>query len=80
MPKAPAPAPAGAAPSSYEAALAELEQLIARLESGQMPLADLLAGYRRGAQLLAYCREQLQAVEQQIRVLDEAGPRPWTGG
>jgi len=57
-----------------------LEQLIARLESGQMPLADLLAGYRRGAQLLAYCREQLQAVEQQIRVLDEAGPRPWTGG
>jgi acyl-CoA synthetase (AMP-forming)/AMP-acid ligase II len=33
-----------------------------------------------GRAALAYCREQLQAVEQQIRVLDEAGPRPWTGG
>lgn len=39
-------------PASYEAALEELEQLIGRIESGQLPLEQLLAGYQRGAQLL----------------------------
>ena len=37
-----------------------------------LPLADMLISYQRGAFLLAHCREQLQAVEQQIQVL-EAG-------
>jgi exodeoxyribonuclease VII small subunit len=82
MPKATAPPPpsasAAAVPSSYEAALAELEQLVAQLESGQMPLEQLLTGYQRGAQLLAYCKDKLQAVEDQIKVLDEAGLKTWT--
>ncbi|MEJ7929692.1 exodeoxyribonuclease VII small subunit [Ramlibacter sp. AN1015] len=63
---------------SYEAALAELEQLISRIESGQLPLEQLLAGYERGAELLQYCRGRLEAVENQIKVLDEGRLRAWT--
>ena len=66
MPKAPAtPAPL-AEPASYEAALEELEQLVARIESGQLPLDQMLAGYQRGATLLAFCRHRLDAVQDQI--------------
>ncbi len=65
-------------PASYEAAQLELEQLVARLESGDMPLEELLTGYQRGAQLLAYCRDKLQAVEDQIKVLDAGALKAWT--
>jgi exodeoxyribonuclease VII small subunit len=78
MPKAPAsPAPL-ADPASYEAALEELEQLVARIESGQLPLDQMLAGYQRGAALLAYCRQRLDAVQDQIKVLDEGQLQPWS--
>jgi exodeoxyribonuclease VII small subunit len=66
-------------PASYEAALEELEQLTGRIESGQLPLEQLLAGYERGAELLKYCREKLQAVEEQIKVLDAGVLKPWAG-
>ncbi|MBD3894031.1 exodeoxyribonuclease VII small subunit [Hydrogenophaga sp.] len=69
-------APAEAA-ASYEAALLELEQLVAQLDAGQMPLEQLLGRYQRGAELLAYCRARLQAVENQIKVLDGAELKPW---
>ena len=70
-----APAPA---PESYGAAVTELERLIAELESGQLPLEALLGRYQRGTALLDYCRRQLQAVEDQIKVLDENGDaKPW---
>ena len=65
-------------PATYEAALAELEQLVSQIESGQLPLEDLLTGYQRGAQLLQFCRDKLQAVENQIKVLDEGVLKPWT--
>ena len=64
-------------PASYEAALEELEQLISRIESGQLPLEQMLAGYERGAQLLAFCRGRLEAVENQIKVLDDGALKPW---
>jgi exodeoxyribonuclease VII small subunit len=65
-------------PASYEAALEELEQLVGLIESGQLPLEQLLTGYQRGAELLQFCREKLQAVETQIKVLDEGMLKPWT--
>ena len=65
-------------PASYEAALAELDQLVGRIESGQLPLEQLLEGYQRGAELLQYCREKLQAVENQVKVLDAGVLKPWT--
>ena len=84
MPKASAPvvpAPQGIAmadaPVTYEAALTELEQLVGQLESGSMPLDQLLSGYQRGAQLLHMCRDKLQAVEDQIKVLDEGTLKSW---
>ncbi len=82
MPKA-APSPQdparGPLPASYEAALQELEQLLAQLEAGQLPLDGLLAGYQRGAQLLAFCRDKLAAVEHQIQVLEAGELQPWSG-
>ena len=72
MPKAPSQDPA-----SYEAALEELEQLVAQIESGQLPLEQLMTGYERGAELLAFCRCTLDAVENQIRVLDQGALKPW---
>jgi exodeoxyribonuclease VII small subunit len=69
---------ADTAPVSYEAALKELEGLVQQMESGQLPLADLLSGYQRGAELLGYCRAQLDAVEQQIKVLDNGALKTWT--
>lgn len=70
-------APVPALPASYEAALQELEGLTSRLESGQLPLDQLLAGYQRGAQLLKFCRDKLEAVETQIKVLEGAELKPW---
>lgn len=64
-------------PASYEAALQELEALVQQMESGQLPLAELLTGYQRGAELLTYCRAQLDAVEAQIKVLDNGVLKPW---
>lgn len=64
-------------PASYEAALGELETLVVRLESGELPLDQLLAGYQRGAGLLQFCRDKLQAVEEQIKVLDGDALKAW---
>ena len=77
MAKAPVTAES-AAPASYEAALQELEQLVSRLESGQLPLEQLLSGYQRGAELLKFCQARLEAVENQIKVLDDGALKPWT--
>lgn len=78
MPKATAPAATPADPVSYEAALQELEQLVGRIESGQMPLEDMLAGYQRGASLLGFCRDKLAAVQDQIQVLDNGKLQAWS--
>ena len=78
MPKASASTTSPADPASYEAALDELEQLVGRIESGQLPLDQMLAGYQRGAALLAFCRQRLDAVQDQIKVLDEGTLQPWT--
>ena len=59
-------------PENYADAMQQLETLLARLEAGQLPLEELLGEYQRGAALLAYCRDRLQAVQQQVQVLDAA--------
>ncbi len=64
-------------PASYEAALAELEQLVQAMESGRMPLDSLLVSHRRSAQLLQFCRERLQSVEAQVKLLDDGELKDW---
>jgi len=80
MPKASNPSPANEAlalPTHYEAAMQELETVVARMESGDLPLDQLLTAYERGAALLQLCRDKLQAVENQIKVLDNGVLKPW---
>ncbi len=74
------PSSPAADPPSYESALAELEQLVVSMEGGQLPLDQLLDAYRRGATLLAFCRTRLEAVEQQVQVLEAGQLQPWEGG
>jgi exodeoxyribonuclease VII small subunit len=78
MPRAPTPDVPADEPASYEAALSELDALVHAMEGGQLPLDRLLEGYRRGARLLAFCRERLAAVETQVRVLEDGLLKPWT--
>jgi len=65
-------------PATYEQALAELDRLVVQMESGQLPLDELLDGYRRGAALLNFCRTRLQGVEEQVKVLEDGQLKTWT--
>lgn len=62
----------GPAPRDYESAVAELESLVERMEDGRLALEESLSAYQRGVDLVRFCREQLAAVEQKVRIL-EAG-------
>jgi exodeoxyribonuclease VII small subunit len=79
MPKTPTVPPTPELPPTYEAAVQELETLLLKMESGQLPLDDLLSQYQRGAELLRFCRHKLDAVEQQIRVMEDGELKPWSG-
>ncbi len=59
------------APATFEAALAELEEIVARMEGGQLPLKESLAAYQRGAALLQYCQAALKDAEMQVDVLEK---------
>lgn len=64
---------AGKSPKTqtFEAALAELEQVVADMEGGKLPLEESLAAYQRGAELLRQCRSRLDDAQQQVRVLED---------
>lgn len=62
--------PKPALPSSYEEAMAELESLIANMESGAYTLEASLQAYQRGAELVRYCQHVLDRIDQQILVLE----------
>ena len=58
-------------PQTFEAALAELEEIVARMESGQLPLKESLTAYKRGAELLTLCQASLKDAQQQVVVLEQ---------
>jgi exodeoxyribonuclease VII small subunit len=64
---------------SFEVALAELEQVVADMEAGQLPLEEALAAYKRGAELLQSCRGRLEDAQQQVRVLEEGTLKNFLG-
>ena len=64
-------------PQDFETALAQLEELVARMESGALPLEESLAAYRRGVALTRVCQDRLAQAEQQINVLEAGLLRPF---
>ena len=71
--------PADQPVASFEEAMEELEQLVAKMESGEMPLEASLAAYQRGSELVKYCAAQLERVEKQVKVLEGDMLKPLTG-
>ena len=59
----------------FEAALAELEQIVQKMESGQLALEESIVAYRRGSELLALCQHKLSDAEQRIQVLENGALR-----
>jgi len=57
----------------FEAALAELEGVVKKLEDGDLPLEASLALYERGVQLSRFCHARLEAADRRIDVLNERG-------
>jgi exodeoxyribonuclease VII small subunit len=66
-----------ALPATFEAALAELESLVTRMETTDLPLEASLAAYQRGAQLKQFCEEKLKDAEQRIFVLEGDVRQPY---
>jgi exodeoxyribonuclease VII small subunit len=58
-------------PSSFEAALAELEKLVSSMESGKLTLEQSLSAHRRGLELAQYCQSVLSQAQQQVKILEE---------
>jgi exodeoxyribonuclease VII small subunit len=57
---------------NYEAAITELEAIVNQMESGNLPLAESLSAYKRGAELIKLCQHALTEAEQQVRILSES--------
>ena len=57
----------------FEAAIAELETIVKKLEEGDIALEASLALYERGVHLSRYCHAQLEAAERRIEILNERG-------
>lgn len=55
---------------TFEQAFAELEQLVAQLESGDLPLEQALARFERGQALAAHCNQLLEGAELKLRKLE----------
>jgi exodeoxyribonuclease VII small subunit len=64
-------------PVSFEDAMAELEQLVARMEAGELPLEAAVEAYRRGSELVKYCAAQLDKVDSQVKMLEGEMLKPF---
>ncbi len=57
----------------FEAAIAELETIVKKLEEGDLALEKSLELYERGVQLSRFCHAQLEQAERRIEILNERG-------
>lgn len=74
MAKSSASTPADIASLSFEKALEELEQIIAKLESGGAALEESIAIYERGAALKAHCAAKLKSAQEKIEKIVDGEP------
>lgn len=65
-------------PATFEAALSELEAIVATMEGGQQSLAEALAAYKRGAELLQFCQAALKDAQQQVQMLERGVLKAFT--
>ena len=54
---------------TFEEARAQLEELVGRMESGNMPLEQLINAYERGSHLAAYCRNLLAGLQRRVEII-----------
>ena len=66
--------------TTFESALTELENIVTRMEGGQLSLEQSLAAYKRGAELLKFCQAQLADAQQQVKVLEAGALKNFAGG
>ncbi len=55
---------------SFEKALAELEKIVERMETGELSLEQALATHKRGLELARFCQQRLEAAQQQVKILE----------
>lgn len=55
---------------SFEKAIAELEKIVARMETGELSLEQALATHKRGLELAKFCQQRLEVAQQQVKVLE----------
>jgi len=55
--------------AGFEQSLAELEALVARMESGSLPLEEALSSFERGVKLTRDCQAALAAAQQRVQIL-----------
>lgn len=67
-----------ATPKNFETALTELEQVVAEMEAGQLPLEQSLAAYQRGMELLRFCQATLQDAQQQVKIMEAGSIRDFS--
>ena len=60
-------------PLDFETALAQLEQLVQKLESGDLSLEASLQEYERGVQLTRVCQNALKQAEQRVQLVNSDG-------
>jgi exodeoxyribonuclease VII small subunit len=58
---------------TFETALAQLEEIVGKLEAGDLPLDDALALFEQGQKLAAYCGARLDEAELQVQKLSASG-------
>ncbi len=58
---------------AFETAMAELESLVEKMETGELSLEDSLAAFERGVKLTRHCQSALKAAELKVKVLTESG-------
>jgi exodeoxyribonuclease VII small subunit len=54
----------------FESAIAEMEALVADMETGNLPLEASLAAYKRGMELSVYCQKVLAEAEAEVKILE----------
>ena len=57
----------------FEAAIAELETIVKKLEEGDLPLEKSLELYERGVHLSRFCHTRIEEAEKRIEILNERG-------